>query len=66
MTLLNELADLPRSLILILDDYHVIETQSINKALTFLLDHLPATIHLVITTRIDPPLPLARLRGRGN
>ena len=65
MTLLNELADLPQSLILILDDYHVIETQSINKALTFLLDHLPATIHLVITTRIDPPLPLARLRGRG-
>ena len=65
MALLNELAGLPQSLILILDDYHVIETQSIDKALTFLLDHLPATMHLVITTRIDPPLPLARLRGRG-
>jgi LuxR family maltose regulon positive regulatory protein len=65
MALLNELAGLPQSLILILDDYHVIETQSIDRALTFLLDHLPTTMHLVITTRIDPPLPLARLRGRG-
>ena len=65
MALLNELAGLPQSLVLILDDYHVIETQSIDKALTFFLDHLPATMHLVITTRIDPPLPLARLRGRG-
>ncbi len=63
--LLNELAGLPQSLILILDDYHVIETQSIDEALTFFLDHLPATMHLVISTRIDPPLPLARLRGRG-
>ena len=65
MALLNEIADLSQTLVLILDDYHVIENQLIDKALTFLLDHLPATLHLVITTRIDPPLPLARLRGRG-
>ena len=65
MALLNEIADLTQPLILILDDYHVIENQSIDKAVTYLLDHLPATMHLVITTRIDPPLPLARLRGRG-
>ena len=65
MALLNELADFPQSLILILDDYHVIETESIDSALTFFLDHLPETMHLVIITRIDPPLPLARLRGRG-
>ncbi len=65
MALLNEIASLPQSLVLIFDDYHVIENQSIDKAVTFLLDHLPATMHLVITTRIDPPLPLARLRGRG-
>ena len=63
--LLNEIASLPRHILLILDDYHVIETHSIHKALTFILDHLPATMHLVIATRIDPPLPLARLRGRG-
>jgi LuxR family maltose regulon positive regulatory protein len=65
MALLNEIAGLPQTLVLILDDYQVIENQSIDKAITFLLDHLPATMHLVIMTRIDPPLPLARLRGRG-
>jgi LuxR family maltose regulon positive regulatory protein len=65
MALLNEIAGLPQPLVIIFDDYHVIENQSIDKALTFLLDHLPATLHLVISTRIDPPLPLARLRGRG-
>ncbi len=65
MALLNEIASLPQPLALILDDYHVIESHSIDEALTFLLDHLPATLHLVITTRIDPALPLARLRGRG-
>ncbi|KAA3657168.1 MAG: LuxR family transcriptional regulator [Chloroflexi bacterium] len=65
MAFLNEIASLSKPLILILDDYHVIENQSIDIALTFLLDHLPATLHLVITTRIDPSLPLARLRGRG-
>lgn len=65
MALLNEIADLTQALVLILDDYHVIENQSISEAVTYLLDHLPATMHLVITTRIDPALPLARLRGRG-
>ena len=65
MALLNEIASLPQKLSFILDDYHVIESQSINKAVTFFLDHLPATMHLVITTRIDPAFPLARLRGQG-
>ena len=55
MALLNEIASLSQSLALILDDYHVIESQSIDQALTFLLDRLPATMHIVITTRIDPP-----------
>ena len=50
---------------LVLDDYHVIEDPAIHRALIFLLDHLPAQMHLVIATRADPPLPLARLRGRG-
>ncbi|MFN2233542.1 MAG: LuxR C-terminal-related transcriptional regulator [Anaerolineales bacterium] len=65
MALLNEIAGLPQTLILILDDYHVIENQSIDEAVTFLLDRLPVTLHLVITTRIDPRMPLARLRGQG-
>src|SRR5690606_29235388 len=63
--LLNELAALPASLILVLDDYHVIEAPAVDQALTFLLEHLPAQVHVVISTREDPPLPLARYRARG-
>ncbi|MBN1487763.1 MAG: hypothetical protein JW981_08990 [Anaerolineae bacterium] len=51
--------------ILILDDYHLITTQPVHDALTFLLDHLPPNLHMVIATRADPPLPIARLRGKG-
>ncbi len=50
--------------ILVLDDYHVITDETIHCALSFLLDHLPPQLHLVLSTRADPPLPLARLRGR--
>lgn len=52
-------------LVLVLDDYHLIATQSVHDALEFLLDHLPGNMHLVIATRSDPPLHLPRLRGRG-
>jgi LuxR family transcriptional regulator, maltose regulon positive regulatory protein len=64
--LINDLASrkLPR-FALVLDDYHVIEGDAIHRALTFLLDHQPAQMHLVIAARADPSLPLARLRGRG-
>ncbi len=50
---------------LVLDDYHVVEAPPIHRALTFLLEHLPPQMHLIIATRSDPPLPLARLRARG-
>ena len=50
--------------ILVLDDYHIIETPAIHQQLSFLLDHLPPPMHLVISTRADPPLHLARLRAR--
>src|SRR5258708_8252068 len=50
---------------LILDDYHVISEQSIQEAMLFLLEHLPANVHLVLITRSDPVLPLSRLRMRG-
>ncbi|HXT37601.1 MAG TPA: LuxR C-terminal-related transcriptional regulator [Chloroflexota bacterium] len=63
--LLNDLASLPDDIILVLDDYHVLDVSPIHRAMTFLLDHLPPRIHMVITTRVDPPLPLARLRARG-
>jgi len=64
-TLINEIAVIPDRLVLVLDDYHLIETQSIHDAITFLLEHLPPQMHLVIATRDDPHLPLARLRARG-
>ncbi len=50
---------------LVLDDYHVVEAPPIHRALTFLLEHLPPQMHLIIATRADPPLPLARMRARG-
>jgi LuxR family transcriptional regulator, maltose regulon positive regulatory protein len=52
-------------LLLVLDDYHVLTAEPIHRAMTFLLDHLPPQLHVVIATRADPPLPLARLRARG-
>lgn len=62
--LLNDLATIQTQFIVVLDDYHVIESQSINDVVTFLLEHLPPKMHIVITTREDPPFPLARLRVR--
>jgi LuxR family maltose regulon positive regulatory protein len=52
-------------LILVLDDYHRITAQSIHDAVAFLLEHLPPNMHIAIASRADPPLPIARLRGRG-
>ena len=63
--LLNELGQARRELILVLDDYHVIDDQVIHEAMLFLLEHLPPTLHLVLATRTDPELPLSRLRVRG-
>ena len=63
--LLNEIAAIPQEFALVLDDYHVVDAPPVDQALTFLLEHLPPQMHLVITTREDPNLPLARLRVRG-
>lgn len=63
--LLNEIATLQGNFVLVLDDYHVVDATSVDNALTFLLQHLPPQMHLVIATREDPQLPLARLRSRG-
>jgi LuxR family maltose regulon positive regulatory protein len=62
--LVNELTALPEPCVLVLDDYHAIDTPAVHQLLTFLLDHLPPQLHLVVATRIDPPLPLSRLRAR--
>ncbi|HEU5099238.1 MAG TPA: protein kinase [Roseiflexaceae bacterium] len=63
--LINDLASLSEDVAVVLDDYHHIAAPPIHDALVFLLDHLPAHMHLLIATRADPPLPLARLRVRG-
>ena len=63
--LLNDLTTLTDHFVLVLDDYHVIDAKPIDHALTFLVEHLPPHMHLVIATREDPQLPLARLRARG-
>jgi LuxR family maltose regulon positive regulatory protein len=62
--LLNALSALSGHAVLVLDDYHVIDTPAIHQAIAFLLDHLPPQLHLIIPTRVDPPLPLTRLRAR--
>lgn len=63
--LLNEISRIPQNVLLVLDDYHAIDSQPVDQILTFLLDHLPPQMHIVITSREDPQLPLARLRVRG-
>ena len=63
--LANELAALPAPVVLVLDDYHVIRDRSCHEQVAFLLLHLPPTAQLVLITRADPPLPLARLRAAG-
>ena len=64
-SLINEVTAIPDRIIFILDDYHLIESSPVDDALSFLLEHLPPQMHLVIATRDDPHLPLARLRARG-
>lgn len=63
--LVNDLSATPQGLVLVLDDYHVIAATSVDEALGFLLEHLPPTVHVILSSREDPPLPLARLRSRG-
>ena len=65
--LINELAAPPGQdeLLLVLDDYHLIDAQQVHEPIAFLLEHLPPGVHLVLASRADPPLPLARLRAGG-
>jgi LuxR family transcriptional regulator, maltose regulon positive regulatory protein len=63
--LLNEITTIEEDFVLVLDDYHVIDAREVDDALAYLLEHLPPLMHLVIATREDPHLPLARLRARG-
>lgn len=62
--LINEIAATSGSFILVLDDYRTVESEVVDRVVTFLVDHLPPLLHLVISSRVDPPIPLARLRVR--
>jgi len=64
-TLINEVAALSGNIILVLDDYHLIDSSPIDESLSFLLENQPQNFHLIIATRDDPQLSLARLRARG-
>ena len=64
-TLLNEITTLGEDFLLVLDDYHLVDSKPVDEALVYLIDHQPKQMHLVITTREDPQLPLARYRARG-
>jgi LuxR family maltose regulon positive regulatory protein len=66
MTLLNEVTAVEAKVVLILDDYHAIETETLHHGIGFLLSHLPPQMHLIIASRADPPLALARLRSHGD
>ena len=63
--LINELSVTNEPLVLVLDDYHLVTDPSCHRSLAFFLDHAPAGLHVVLSTRADPPLPLARMRARG-
>jgi ATP/maltotriose-dependent transcriptional regulator MalT len=62
---LNDLADIPDDLIIVLDDYHLIHNREIHSLLDLLFEHLPPQLHLVLATRSDPPLPIHRWRANG-
>jgi LuxR family maltose regulon positive regulatory protein len=64
-TLLNEISTIPENFLLVLDDYHSIDSQPVDQSLAFLIEHQPPQMHLLIATREDPDLPLARMRARG-
>ena len=64
-SLLNELDAVAEEVVLVLDDYHLIQASAVHQSLAFLLEHLPGSLRLVVASRADPPLPLARLRARG-
>lgn len=61
--LINDIASIQKDFVLVLDDYHLVTTPIVHRAIQFLLEHLPQNMHLVIATRSDPPLPLSRLRS---
>ncbi len=65
-TLINRLAEQSEQFLLVLDDYHLITERAIHTSLTYLVEHLPPQLHLILATRADPPLPISLMRARGH
>ncbi len=63
--LINQITRIPREIVLVLDDYHNLQEEAIHKGIDYLLLHLPQQMHLIISSRSEPPLQIARLRGQG-
>jgi len=63
ISLINDISQLPHDLIVVLDDYHVIEVEQIHAGLSYLLEHQPPNLHIILSTRVDPSISLARLRA---
>jgi LuxR family maltose regulon positive regulatory protein len=63
--LLNQITEIAEPIVLVLDDYHAIEALAIHESLSFLIQNMPPQMHIVLATRVDPPLPIPRLRARG-
>jgi LuxR family maltose regulon positive regulatory protein len=66
ISLINDISHLPKDLIVVLDDYHVIENGGVHDSLGYLLEHQPPNLHLVLLTRVDPPFSMARLRAHSS
>ncbi|MCB8987854.1 MAG: hypothetical protein H6661_08920 [Ardenticatenaceae bacterium] len=62
--LINDVVSQDQALVLVLDDYHLVQNPAVHESVSFLLDHLPQNLHVVVSTRVDPPWPLARYRAR--
>jgi LuxR family maltose regulon positive regulatory protein len=62
--LINELVNVPHEITIVLDDYHLIDSEPVHGAVSFLLEHMPENVRLVVSGRTDPPLHLSRLRAR--
>ena len=65
-TLLNDLDTIESPMVLILDDYHLVVNRAVHEQVAFVIGRMPANLHLVLATRSDPTLPLARLRASGD
>ncbi|MEJ2512943.1 MAG: hypothetical protein P8Y72_15275 [Anaerolineales bacterium] len=65
ISLINDISQLPNDLIIALDDYHIIETEGVHEGLSYLIEHQPQNLHIILITRVDPSMSLARLRAQG-